>query len=987
MYRIGCDVGGTNTDAVLLDISRLSSSSKGVLATHKTTTTPNVTDGIRTAIEKVLVKSGVDRDEVINVAIGTTHFVNAVVEGDARRLDRVACVRLCGPYTRSIPPFSDYPYALREIVEGPCFHLDGGLEVDGREIKPLSPDQVRETADAIYSAGIRAVAIVGVFSALDHEGIHEERCRQLMLKSYPDLLIVTSNTIGGPGLLVRENATILNAAILRFAGRTIRGFRRAMHELALTCPLFLTQNDGTLIEASAAAKLPIKTFASGPTNSLMGAAFLQGHGTLQDLRDKQVLVVDIGGTTTDICALLPSGFPRKAASSVEIGGVRTAFSMPEVYSIGLGGGTRVRADDRGEVTIGPDSVGHNLVQDALVFGGETLTTSDIMVAAGVARIGDAEKVTALSRELVAAAVAGIKRTLEKAIDKMKVSASPAFVLLVGGGSVVFPPDMIMEHIKPIHHDSANAVGAAIAKIAGEIDVVEILAGRDEDQILEDAKQKAIAAAVARGASEKDVTIAELSKIPLQYVNNKATRLLVKAVGCLKTRPDSSQIVDSQSIDLDIMETDTSSAEAKPGSPRKLETASMAQPSLEIDLSSYRPKVHSGVWYVSAIDVEFCALGCGILGTGGGGSSHNVMLYVLDIIRTQGEGAIRVMSPDALNDDDICVFGSGYGAPSVSDERLQSGEEIPATVDELNKLLGHKSFQGIVAVEIGGGNGIVTFPTSARFSVPVIDCDLMGRAYPTAEHCTPYVYGHPVMPVAMADAKGNVSIVVRAENNTKLEGMLRTTCVELGNAVGVTGKPLDGRVIKEFAIPNTLSQAWFLGRAVHLARRNKIDFIEAIGDVTPVKLLYTGKIVDVSRDVSRGYTVGKCTIAPVLTDELRGGVRHETTKGSRNLIITFQNEYLIAYLEEAEPEQKREVLCVVPDLISILGSNGEALGSPDLRYGLQVKVIGMPAHPLWTATEQALRIGGPEFFKLDVPWRPLGEYQKPKSVIDVYNETT
>lgn len=105
MYRIGCDVGGTNTDAAILNVAQLDEESKGVLATFKTPTTKNVTDGIRTAIEEVLLRSNIDRKQVLNVAVGTTHFVNAVVENDDRRLDRVACIRLCGPYTRSVSYF------------------------------------------------------------------------------------------------------------------------------------------------------------------------------------------------------------------------------------------------------------------------------------------------------------------------------------------------------------------------------------------------------------------------------------------------------------------------------------------------------------------------------------------------------------------------------------------------------------------------------------------------------------------------------------------------------------------------------------------------------------------------------------------------------------------------------------------------------------------------------------------------------------------
>ena len=102
MYRIGCDVGGTNTDAAILDSTRLHDESKGVVAAFKTPTTTDVTDCIKKAIEEVLNRSQVDRRKVLNVALGTTHFVNAVVEHDPSRLDRVACIRLCGPYTRSV---------------------------------------------------------------------------------------------------------------------------------------------------------------------------------------------------------------------------------------------------------------------------------------------------------------------------------------------------------------------------------------------------------------------------------------------------------------------------------------------------------------------------------------------------------------------------------------------------------------------------------------------------------------------------------------------------------------------------------------------------------------------------------------------------------------------------------------------------------------------------------------------------------------------
>lgn len=110
--------------------------------------------------------------------------------------------------------------------------------------------------------------------------------------------------------------------------------------------------------------------------------------------------------------------------------------------------------------------------------------------------------------------------------------------------------------------------------------------------------------------------------------------------------------------------------------------------------------------------------------------------------------------------------------------------------------------------------------------------------------------------------------------------------------------------------------------MHLARQNKVAIIKAIGDVTTVEVLFTGKIVDVSCDMSKSYTVGRCIIAPLAVVETEDQDTKLQTE-SRELVTTFQNEYLIAYHETSAREEK-EVLCIVPDLISILGSNGEAL---------------------------------------------------------------
>ena len=578
---------------------------------------------------------------------------------------------------------------------------------------------------------------MGIFSPLDHGGIHENACKNLILEQDPSLSVVCSNAIGGVGLLERENATVLNASILDLAKKTVNAFCQAMNELHLSCALYLTQNDGTLTDAATAAEFPIKTFASGPTNSMAGAAFLASldrscNGS--SAAERQVLVIDVGGTTSDVCALLPSGFPRQAPNYVEVGGVRTAFSMPEVLSVGLGGGSIIREDtDDGHVTVGPDSVGHLLTDKAMVFGGDVITATDIVVAAGHRQIGDSSKVKGISSEVLSGARMGIRRILDRAVEGMKVSAAPVTLLLVGGGSIVYMDELngVAECIVPPHHDSANAVGAAIAKVAGTVDVIEILDDKDEKAVLRAAEQTAIEAAVRRGADREDVKIAEVEKLPLAYVTNKAARIIIKAVGKLRV-PDSTEMslvktaVPFESVGIE--ENEAPKAAAAEDTAR-----SGAKHSIYLDIPSYKPDVRDDVWYVSAVDLEFIASGAGVLGTGGGGSPYIQYLIGLAVLANQRKEKMRIVSADKMADTDLCVLASWYGAPSVTNERVSAGSEMVSAVEGSLEILGRNNFHSMMPGEIGGGNGLASFPTAVYYDVPVIDGDLMGRAYPSIEH--------------------------------------------------------------------------------------------------------------------------------------------------------------------------------------------------------------------------------------------------------------
>ena len=182
-------------------------------------------------------------------------------------------------------------------------------------------------------------------------------------------------------------------------------------------------------------------------------------------RPGRCIVVDIGGTTTDV-GVLAGGLPRESSIAVDVGGVRTNFRMPDVLSIGLGGGSRVRQDG-GSISVGPDSVGFKLRSEGLVFGGSTLTATDIAVAGGHARsIGNGAAVRHLEARLGRCRYSSSMRAMiEDAIDRMKTSASAVPVVLVGGGSILAPTKLrgASEVIIPKHAGVANAIGAAIAQ--------------------------------------------------------------------------------------------------------------------------------------------------------------------------------------------------------------------------------------------------------------------------------------------------------------------------------------------------------------------------------------------------------------------------------------------------------------------------------------------------------------------------------------------
>ena len=516
MYKLGIDVGGTNTDAVLIDETR------AVVADIKYPTSADIYDGILGAVRKVLEVSGVDRTQIRQAMLGTTQCTNAIVE--RKNLAPIGILRIGAPATTGIRPMVDWAEDIKKIAVGSVI-VGGGFEYDGKELAPFDEAAARAFFEEMKQKNVRSIAISCVFSTVrnDHELAAAKLCREVMGE---DVHISVSSEIGSMGLIERENATILNAALWQVAERFTEGFAKSLRDEGITnADVYLSQNDGTLMTMEHARRYPILTIACGPTNSIRGASYLS--------QLKDAIVVDVGGTTTDL-GVIQNGFPRESSVAVTIGGVRTNFRMPDVISIGLGGGSIVRVREDGSVTVGPDSVGYEITKKALVFGGDVMTATDIAVRLGMVELGDASRAASIPQDVAKKAMDAIRMLVEDSVDAMKVSNADVDLILVGGGSIILPEKIsgAATVLKPAHFGCANAIGSAISKVSGTYEKLMSYDELPREQSLEKAKQEAITLAIEAGAVESSVEIIEMEDVPLAYYPGNTNRVKIKAAGDL-----------------------------------------------------------------------------------------------------------------------------------------------------------------------------------------------------------------------------------------------------------------------------------------------------------------------------------------------------------------------------------------------------------------------------------------------------------------------
>lgn len=507
--RIGIDVGGTHTDAVLLDGDK-------ILSTNKSLTTADVASGIMNALNTLIADAKVTESQITAVMIGTTQFTNAVVE--RKELSPVAAIRVALPSGDGLPPMVDWPEDIAQAVGRHTFLLHGGYLYDGWPVAQMIEQEIDELIEQLLAKDLKNIAIASSFSPMNPQP--ELDVADRIRRAIPDARITLSHKIGSLGLLERENAAILNASLLPLADRVVEAFNNALKSHGLTCPMYISQNDGTLMNADFVKQFPALTFASGPTNSLRGACKLSG------LTD--AIVVDIGGTTSDI-GILQDGFPRESHAVIDVGGVRTNFRMPDIKAVGLGGGSMVNHDG---TSIGPRSVGHRLVEKGLIFGGDTLTSTDIAVALGQADFGEPEKVKHLDKALLENAKKTMLTMLDQNIDMMKPNSDPVPVILVGGGTILIESGLqtTSELIRPQNAGVANAIGAAIAQIGGEAEGMMNYRQTPREEVINQVTADAITRAVEAGADKNTIRTADIEETAIPYMDDGMTRVRVKVIG-------------------------------------------------------------------------------------------------------------------------------------------------------------------------------------------------------------------------------------------------------------------------------------------------------------------------------------------------------------------------------------------------------------------------------------------------------------------------
>jgi DUF917 family protein len=352
--------------------------------------------------------------------------------------------------------------------------------------------------------------------------------------------------------------------------------------------------------------------------------------------------------------------------------------------------------------------------------------------------------------------------------------------------------------------------------------------------------------------------------------------------------------------------------------------------------------------INAEDMDVIALGGAFLGTGGGGDPYIGKLMAQQAILKHGP--VTMISPEDVADDALCVPVAMMGAPTVMVEKLPRGDEAIEALRQLERFLGKKA-DALICAEAGGLNSTIPFAVAAATGLPLIDGDGMGRAFPELQMVCFTLHGIRATPLVLADEKGNSSIL-NTISNLWTERLARAQAVQMGGAALIAAYPMTGAQMKVGLLHGTLSLIKSIGETIKSERAAKRHPGDVLTRRFDGRRLFTGRVTDIERATTGGFARGKAIFKGV------------DTYAGRTFGIDFQNEFLVA------KDSEGRLLTTTPDLICALDADGGLpVTTEQLRFGLAVTFIGLPADPQWR-TPAGLDLAGPKYFGYDHAFTPV-----------------
>ncbi|KIC74467.1 hypothetical protein DB42_BD00150 [Neochlamydia sp. EPS4] len=355
------------------------------------------------------------------------------------------------------------------------------------------------------------------------------------------------------------------------------------------------------------------------------------------------------------------------------------------------------------------------------------------------------------------------------------------------------------------------------------------------------------------------------------------------------------------------------------------------------------------------NLDDLAIGSAILGSGGGGDS--TYAYMMARYEMEKKASLSILNYADLKPEALVIPIGFMGAPTVEMEKIVTGRDYVELFKIVEKNL-NKKITAIMPFEIGGHNAFTPIITGLQMGLPVLDADMMGRAFPEAQMSSGHLYGVSPNPGFISDSLDN-AVVIHAKNTFALEKIGRSATIAMGSIAAFAFYPITGAKARECTVPNSISRAINLGKAHRSAKEKGEDPLEAILNHCKGILIGSGKITDIDREISKGFLQGSITI--------------QNSKDKIELI--FQNEYLLAKINS-------KIIATTPDILMLLEQEtGAPITSELLQYGLRVNLIALPAPEIWT-TPQGLALVGPRKFGYETDYKPIHKARQKSSVLSI-----